>query len=171
MTSRQRFTVFDVAEDLCLEVRYTCELPANVFGHLDPGPEPVYIAVNANTPECEQKFTIAHEIGHYLKHHNRTRLKPFNKFLSRSWKSPRMVHACRQARLSFAILFGPERQADLYAMSLLLTLGDTDTLMSYVNRNPHQRKWLLLLELVLMIRIIPRLISLPFGRIRRPMAT
>ena len=69
MNLRPKYTIDDVTGYFGLQVEYRDDLPANNGGYLDPAYEPSYIAVNRNLPRCEQVFTLAHELGHYVKHH------------------------------------------------------------------------------------------------------
>lgn len=61
-----RVDVVELAKKLNLPV-YSVDLPDDVSGHLCDGSEP-YIEVNRNHPVTRQRFTIAHEISHFLQH-------------------------------------------------------------------------------------------------------
>ena len=61
-----------IAKALGLRVYRLASLPTNVAAILRPDPETGShgIYVNANQPEEERRFTIAHEIGHHVLHSN-----------------------------------------------------------------------------------------------------
>ncbi len=61
-----RVDVVELAKKLNLPV-YSMDLPDDISGHLCDGDEP-YIEVNRNHPVTRQRFTIAHEISHYMQH-------------------------------------------------------------------------------------------------------
>lgn len=61
-----RVDVVELAKMLNLPV-YAMDMPDNESGHLCDGDEP-YIAINENHPVTRQRFTIAHEISHYITH-------------------------------------------------------------------------------------------------------
>ena len=63
-----------VASDLGIRVWQSWTLPPNISGKIGKGPEPVgrsgyAIVVNANDGNNRQRFTIAHELAHYIYHH------------------------------------------------------------------------------------------------------
>lgn len=64
-----RIDVVDLAQRLGLDV-YSVDMPENDCGDIQQDQETnkVYIEVNRNHPITRQRFTIAHEISHYLKH-------------------------------------------------------------------------------------------------------
>ena len=57
-----------LAEELGLTVVSTTELPSGMSGSISKEGDHYVIYVNASQPLRRQRFTIAHEIGHYLKH-------------------------------------------------------------------------------------------------------
>lgn len=61
-----RVDVVELAKKLDLPV-YSVDLPEDESGHLFDGAKP-YIEVNRNHPVTRQRFTVAHEISHFLKH-------------------------------------------------------------------------------------------------------
>lgn len=61
-----RVDVVELASKLDLPV-YSVDLPDDESGHICDGDEP-YIEVNRNHPVTRQRFTIAHEISHFIKH-------------------------------------------------------------------------------------------------------
>ncbi len=130
--------IFEVAKDLKLAVEYSHDLPASVHGFLHQSDEPRFILVNANDPEFEQRFTIAHEIGHYFIHHNRPPRTFFDSLLGREWQSRRLREVCQYLRHEFAAILNPEWQADLYATGLLIQLGDIQSLKAYLTYHPEK---------------------------------
>ena len=128
-------TVFDMAKDLGLAIEYSHDLPLNVRGLLDQRQEPLFILVNANDPEFEQRFTIAHELGHYFIHHNRPRRKHLSFLLDREWESHHMREICRYTRAQLAEIFSVEWEADLWGLGLLIQIGDVRTLKQYLNEH------------------------------------
>lgn len=57
-----------LASDLGLNIHYAF-LDSNISGMLEcVGDDQYRITVNASDPRSRQRFTVAHEIGHYLKH-------------------------------------------------------------------------------------------------------
>lgn len=57
-----------LAEELGLTVVSTTDLPHGMSGSISKEGDHYVIYVNATQPLRRQRFTIAHEIGHYLKH-------------------------------------------------------------------------------------------------------
>ena len=57
-----------LAEELGLTVVSTHDLPHGMSGSIAKEGDQYFIYVNANQPLRRQRFTIAHEIGHFLKH-------------------------------------------------------------------------------------------------------
>lgn len=57
-----------LAEELGLTVVSTTDLPKGMSGSISKEDDGYVIYVNARQPLRRQRFTIAHEIGHYLKH-------------------------------------------------------------------------------------------------------
>lgn len=62
-----RVDVVALAKKLNLPV-YSVDLPSEESGHILNENGKVFIEVNRNHPPSRQRFTIAHEISHYLKH-------------------------------------------------------------------------------------------------------
>jgi len=147
MKGRPRPTVFDAARYYDLDVEYTADLPESVCGCLGLGDEPRFILINASHPVAEQRFTIAHEIAHYLFHDHWPRRHYRHWFLSREWQSPRLAELSRRTRRALPIILTKENEADLWAMGLLVQLEDIDALRAYLSRNPKRTAWLIILVL------------------------
>ena len=64
-----RIDVVGLAKKLGLNV-YSIDMPDNHSGDIkkDPKTGQIYIEVNRNHPITRQRFTVAHEIAHYVKH-------------------------------------------------------------------------------------------------------
>jgi hypothetical protein len=139
---KPKFTVFDIAKDLGLTVEYSRELPDNCAGLLEKSDEPRFIFVNANHPAFEQHFTIAHEIAHYLIHHNRPPRKYSNWFLDHQWRSTRLIQGSRFVRRMTSRTVNPELEADFWAICLFCKLGDIQTLKGYWHHHPERRFWI-----------------------------
>lgn len=64
-----RFPVdpFEIAQKLGIEVSYKTGLPDDVSGLLlrQSPDEPIHSAINVERPLTHQRFTMAHELGHY----------------------------------------------------------------------------------------------------------
>lgn len=60
--------VGQLAQDLGLTVVSTDDLPTGMSGSISKENDQYVIYVNAQQPLRRQRFTIAHEIGHFLKH-------------------------------------------------------------------------------------------------------
>ncbi|HEX9153221.1 MAG TPA: ImmA/IrrE family metallo-endopeptidase [Candidatus Saccharimonadales bacterium] len=64
-----RIDVVGLAKKLGLNV-YSIDMPDNQSGDIkkDPSTGQTYIEVNRNHPITRQRFTVAHEVAHYVKH-------------------------------------------------------------------------------------------------------
>ncbi len=71
MTPRAEQILKNAAAYFDLHIEYVNDLSDKVAGFLKPEPDPGYIVINANKPHCDQVFTIAHELAHYLVHEGR----------------------------------------------------------------------------------------------------
>jgi Zn-dependent peptidase ImmA (M78 family) len=69
----RRIDVVQLAKNLGLEV-YSVDLPDEDSGCLKKGDVEPFIEVNRNHPVTRQRFTIAHEISHYIKHQDQLEL-------------------------------------------------------------------------------------------------
>lgn len=169
MKLQPRFALSDIAAHYGLQIEYAADLPPAVHGCLPPGKDPRFILVNAAQPTFEQRFTIAHEIGHYLLHHNRPRREHSNWFLSRRWKARHLAVAHRYIRHCIFRTFTEEFEADLWAISLLIHIGDRPTLQSYLEHHPEKTAWYVFLLLVSLVRALPRILLGGAKRLLRPL--
>lgn len=62
------------------------------------------------------------------------------------------------------MIFNKEWEADLYALILLMHIGDVQTVKLYLDRHPEKVKWALLAAVVSVYKAIPRLLTAPFRR-------
>jgi hypothetical protein len=157
MNTVSGFTVFDIAKDLGLAIEYSADLPPSVNGSLDPSEEPRFILVNANQPDFEQRFTIAHEIAHYLMHHNRPRRRYPHWFTDRKWNFKPLREISQRTRRAKSMIFTREWEADRWAVGLLVQLGDMKTLRAYLNRHPEKTKWSVIITGTIALHALPRL--------------
>lgn len=121
-----------------LLIEYVADLPDNVPGFLQPGPDPRFILVNASKSPSEQAFTIAHEIGHYVMHANRPIPAFLPWYLNIRWQSPSLSKFSSRARRWIRRVFDAEWQADLWAFILLLQIGAADDVMAIIALYPKK---------------------------------
>ena len=131
-----------------LQIEYRDDLPPDNAGFLDDHDEPHYIAVNSNLPHCEQAFTIGHELGHYVKHHNRPRRRHFPAVLDREYQSQKVAYVASHTRRFVYFNFNKEWEADLYSFLLLINIGAAKDVTAYLERHPQKTKLFLLALLV-----------------------
>lgn len=148
-----------------LEVKYTDDLPGQVYGMLDNSEEPRFIVVRSNLPEYEEIFTIAHELGHAVMHPSfKPRRIHSNWFVRQKWQSPILAKIARATRLECRKLITPEWEADLWAMLFLLWIGDVDNLKVYIKHHPEKTNLLLIAATVSIYKGAPRVIKAKFQR-------
>lgn len=144
---KRRATIFDVAEYFGLRVEVVFDVPPDFAGCLIPSDATTLILINGNRPAHEQRFTIAHEIAHYVLHPSRRPRTPSRWVIRNPWNSHFAKVWSRAMRRWIHRTFTLEKEADLWAMSLLIRLGDTDALKDYIGSNPKRIGWLWLLGL------------------------
>jgi IrrE N-terminal-like domain len=159
MNQRPIRTVEDMPGYFGLQIEYRDDLPANNAGYLDPHDEPQYIALNRNLPHCEQAFTIAHELGHYLRHHNQPRRRFFPGVLDREYQSERIADLACRTRRTLYLIFTKEWEADLYAFCLLFNIGAGDDLKAYLERHPEKMRMGIVAFAICFFKAIPRIIK------------
>lgn len=139
MTPRTEQMLKDSAAYLDLHIEYVAELPDNVCGFLEPGPDPRYVFINARKPHSDQAFTIAHELAHYVLHFDRPprNIQPW--YLNIQWKSERMSKFSQKINRSVRRGCGREFQADLWAFLLLWRIGAADDLIAIAEIYPKKR--------------------------------
>lgn len=62
--------VIDIASDLGISIYETKDMESTELGVIRKEGENFVIYVNADQPPTRKMFTIAHEIGHYMAHHD-----------------------------------------------------------------------------------------------------
>ena len=122
-------------------------------------PKTEYIAINSRLPRYEQAFTIGHELGHYVKHHNQPRHRYIPAVLDRKYQSERLAFAASRARRFIKFKFNREWDADLYAILLLIGIGEIKNLSAYVERHPEKMKLYAVALGVTLIKGFPRIIK------------
>lgn len=101
-----------LAKKLGATIKFSSSLPSNVAGHVivDPdNPKQCTITLSNNLPENRRRFTVAHELGHYLKHNN--------------WKAEEFTHDGVVGVSQFyrgVEEGGEEREANEFAAQLLM---------------------------------------------------
>jgi hypothetical protein len=136
MNQPPKHIIDDGAAFFGLQIEYRDDLPPDNAGFLPPDDEPQYIAVNSNLPHYEQKFTIAHELGHYLNRHKRQHRIFFPALFDREYQSKLVSFLVSLIRRVVYLTFTEELEADIYAFFLLMVLGAFDDLEAYMKRHP-----------------------------------
>jgi hypothetical protein len=147
-------TIYDLADYFGFRVELL-DLPANNPGFLDPNDE--YIAVNRHLPHCEQVFTVAHELCHFISDHKRPRRNYPSRWLNQSYQSRPAKFYVRSVRFVLNRLLPPEREADMFAMSWLVQYGGGRTLKEFLDRHPEKFSLCLFVSLDALIRLPFRL--------------
>jgi hypothetical protein len=122
-----------------LVIRYVTDLPPNVPGLLVPAERPHTIVVNANRSKSDHAFTILHEIGHFILHYERSHRVRFPSYLTREWKSKRMIRFSKLLRYVVARKMGLEAQADGWAFCALLGEGALNDALAICAQHPEKR--------------------------------
>jgi hypothetical protein len=138
MTPRTEQILNQFADYFGLQIEYVFDLPDNVAGLLQSGSNPRYIFVNARKSRSEQAFTIAHEMGHYVMHHDRQPWDILPWYLRIRWKSPLMSKVSRTLTRLVKMHYGPEFQADLWAYVILWHIGASDDLLAITEMYPQK---------------------------------
>lgn len=114
--------------------------------------------MNRSLPHCEQAFTIAHELGHYLNHH-RTRRRFFPKVLDREYQSQRVASLAYRTQRALYFIFTKEWEADLYAFCLLFNLGAGNDIKAFLERHPQKMRMCVLASTICFLKVLPRIIK------------
>jgi hypothetical protein len=157
-------TIFDLAKFYGLSIELL-DLPANNAGYLDPHDDPQYIAVNRNLPHCEQVFTIAHEICHYISDHKRPRRKYPNRLLNQQYKSRLAQLFVRDLRYTLNKILPAEREADMFAMSWLVQFGGGKDLKEFIDRHPEKTWLCMFISVNALVRMPFRIAKAIFGKL------
>ncbi|MGD1089790.1 MAG: ImmA/IrrE family metallo-endopeptidase [Verrucomicrobiota bacterium] len=138
MNPQRIHTIFDLAEYFGLRIELL-DLPANNAGYLASNDE--YIAVNRNLPHCEQVFTAAHELCHYISDHKGPRRKYRSWLLNQKFENYHARLFVRFLRHVVNHILPIEREADMFAMSWLVHFGGYKLLNQFLERHP-EKFWL-----------------------------
>ena len=109
-------------------------------GYLDPHEDARFIIINRNQPHCEQVFTIAHELAHYLLHHKTRRFPTIAVLIylvGRMSKSKRATNFSHRIQQFVRKIF--ELEADLNAMCTLINSDAMDDIKNYLKRHPEKK--------------------------------
>lgn len=102
--------VYDIAQELGVELKFS-NLEDNISGWIERIGDGYSITVNANHPLVRQRFTAAHEIGHYIYHRD---------LLGNGVGDTRAYRAEGTNLPNSAVLPIHERQANSFAANLLM---------------------------------------------------
>ena len=144
MNPHRRATLHDVAQYFGLAIEYAGDLPSGFHGCLEPGGDPRFIVINSNQPVFEQEFTIAHELGHHVLHQTPSEKDVGHWIMTHRWQSILPAQVRRSLRLAMALIINRECQADIWALCLLISLRQTNTLDAYLRFHPEKKFWLFL---------------------------
>jgi hypothetical protein len=155
MDEKRKLSIEDIAAHQKLALVYTEELPPQVTGIVDDRSEPTYIAVNSAQPTFEQHAFIGYAIGSYhLPRHYAARPPWFQSLLNRKWKTHYMRLWMRGTRRFFHRRLGRHKQSEIFALSLLITLGYQEDLRLYLDKHPDMTGWAICLTLIMIARVL-----------------
>jgi hypothetical protein len=157
-------TIFDLAAFFGLSIELL-DLPANNAGYLDPHNDPQYIAVNSNLPHCEQVFTVAHELCHYISDHKRYRRIYPQRFLNQQYKSRLAQRFFRYFRHILNRILPAEQEADMFAMSWLVKFDGGKHLKEFIDRHPEKFWLCMFISADAFVRLPYRLFKLLFTKL------
>jgi len=120
-----------------LGVGYNFTLPDKVPGFFDS--RSLYIIINARKPRCDQALTLAHELGHYLFHHERKPRNYMPWYVERPWKSRLVIVWAGLMKRLIRRTFTQEWEADLWAFILLFHTGALSVLVELWKLYPDKR--------------------------------
>ena len=139
MTPRTEQILKNAAAYFDLHIEYVNDLSDKVAGLLKSEPDLGYIVINVNKPRCDQVFTIAHEIGHYVIHVDRPPVDMVPWYLKIQWRSAWLCKRCRVLGRCVQRKFGREWQADFWAFVFLFHIGAVDDLIAIQEMYPQKR--------------------------------
>jgi hypothetical protein len=122
-----------------LGIRYVTDLPPNVAGLLVPVQSPRTIVVNANGTKSDHAFTILHELAHFILHIERSHRTRFPSYLTRQWKSKRMIRFSKIFQRVVSRKMGHEPQADAWAFCVLIQIGAIVDARAICAQHPEKR--------------------------------
>ena len=100
MTRQTKRTLRALANHYALRIKYASTSP-KVSGFLDPSRASRTIVVNANKSKSEHAFTILHELAHFILHCVRSHRIRLPWYVTRRWKSKRMMHVSKLIKRIF----------------------------------------------------------------------
>ena len=161
-------TIFDLADYFGLRIDFRDDLPANNAGFLPSADEPQYIAVNPGLPHCEQVFTIAHELCHFLSDHKRPHRKFRSRLLNGQYKSRRLKIWVASVRIFTNKMLPRELEADMFAMSWLVQREGGKVLKEFIDRHPEKTWLYLLVAMDSLVRLPFRIVKSVVGKLIMP---
>jgi len=139
MTRRTKQIVRGLAANNDLRIKYVSDLPPTVHGFLDPSKASRTIVVNANKSKSDHVFTILHEIAHFILHFERSHRMRLPWYLTRKWKSERMIQFSKELMQVVLRKLNVEHQADIWAFCALFQIGATDDAQAIVAHDSEKR--------------------------------
>jgi hypothetical protein len=138
MTRKTKQLLRDFAASFGLRIKYASGMSPKVSGFLDPSPASRTIVLNATKSKSDHAFTIAHEIGHFVLHCQRSHRIRLPWYLTRRWTHKRIAYSCKLLRRVFFRSFNFERQADMWAILTLMYIRATDDLEIILDEHPEK---------------------------------
>jgi len=144
-----------IAKSVGLELEFVEGLPVRFYGcqHV----EVPLAVINSDQPQCEQIFTILHEIAHYELHCKRafTIKTPF--FLNVAYENQKAAEIAYTTKRMLRQKFGREWQADGWALTAYSLLGFPKDLADFLERHPRKILFMpLVLPILLRLIIVSR---------------
>jgi hypothetical protein len=115
-------------------------------------------------------FTIAHEICHLISNHKRPRRKFRNRLIDRQYQAPAAKIWVRFMRQFTSRVLPIEREADLFAMSWLVTHEGGKILQQFLDRHPEKTLMCLFVMADALVRLPFRLIKIFLAKCFSPQA-
>jgi hypothetical protein len=149
MKHRFKNTLRAMAKHLGLKVKYVSYLDAHTHGRLLVREK--RILINAHKPRTEHVFTMLHEIGHFVVHHQKPHAHcPW--YFRKDWHNEFLDGLCFKARRYLRFMFnrtaGREWEADMWALCAFIVLskhlGCRAELLKFLERHPEKLNTLLL---------------------------
>jgi hypothetical protein len=141
MSAPKKLTLKQITDHCGLAIEYVDDIPSTVPGYLDESRSPRFIAINHSLSPNEQLFTIAHEIGHFVLHHGKARRYYHSFILDRHPNNPFLDRFLAILRRYARIHYNRDWEADGYAILLLVGLGETEALATYLEHHPENKWW------------------------------
>jgi hypothetical protein len=136
-----------------LELKFAEGLPTRFYGcqHTE-----VPIAViNSDQPQCEQIFTILHEIGHFELHCKKNHKVHIPALINRPYENALLSEVTDKARRVIRRKFYQEWVVDLWAICAFFEIGCPDDFKEFFQRHPGKMKMFpLIVPIILKARLI-----------------